>query len=289
MGVAGWQRRGGGGNRSFIHPAAPRMQRWWPWRWARGLQGELGFSQAGRVRQGGGDGDADSGDDEEEELEGGVHSGAPSRSRSSCSSGFASVRRVTVNGAFALLRLLQAPFAALTYYTLPDPARSPQHYYLTFVGSLLWLGLMAEGVLELAEIVAAFMHASHAMTGATIVALGAQMPDLVAAVSMARGGMPNGAVAGALGSQVIDVTIGMGLPFLVYSLSKGHGVALDAGHITVVTVTLGVTVFAFFAVTLIGYARYGQPVLSAGGGRVLVLVYLAAVAVIVLLAWEHVE
>ena len=49
----------------------------------------------------------------------------------------------------------------------------------------------------------------------TVLAWGAQVPDCLASVSMAKKGLGPGAVANAVGSQIINVFIGLGLPYAI--------------------------------------------------------------------------
>ena len=51
-----------------------------------------------------------------------------------------------------------------------------------------------------------------------------QVPDFIASVAMARAGMFDGAVSNAVGSQVINVTIGAGLPFLLRNMLTGRAI-----------------------------------------------------------------
>ena len=67
------------------------------------------------------------------------------------------------------------------------------------------------------------MHLTHKLypsclnliSGATLVALGAEIPDTISAVALSRNGFTHGAIAGAIGSQVINISLGIGLPALI--------------------------------------------------------------------------
>ena len=54
-----------------------------------------------------------------------------------------------------------------------------------------------------------------AVMGMYVVAVGAQVPDTIQAVAVARHGLGGMAVASATGSQVVNVLIGLGLPWLI--------------------------------------------------------------------------
>ena len=53
------------------------------------------------------------------------------------------------------------------------------------------------------------------LEGVTVLAWGAQVPDCLASLSMAKKGLGPGAVANAVGSQIINVFIGLGLPYAI--------------------------------------------------------------------------
>ena len=56
--------------------------------------------------------------------------------------------------------------------------------------------------------------------GATLVALGAEIPDTISAIALSRNGYTHGAIAGAIGSQVINISLGIGLPALITCISR---------------------------------------------------------------------
>ena len=58
--------------------------------------------------------------------------------------------------------------------------------------------------------------------GGTVVAMGSQLPDIMSSVALARGGYSDAAMAGAVGSQVINLTLGVALPALSLLLTGGR-------------------------------------------------------------------
>ncbi len=45
-----------------------------------------------------------------------------------------------------------------------------------------------------------------------------KIPDTVSAIALSRNGLTHGAISGAIGSQVINISLGIGLPALVLCL-----------------------------------------------------------------------
>lgn len=68
--------------------------------------------------------------------------------------------------------------------------------------------------------------------GGTLVALGAEIPDMISSTAMARSGYTDAALANAIGSQVINVTLAAGLPLLCSCLLSNGGIFQLAGEVS---------------------------------------------------------
>ena len=58
--------------------------------------------------------------------------------------------------------------------------------------------------------------------GATLVALGSEIPDAISSVALARSGYYDGAMAGAIGSQVINISLEVALPTMLACFLTGE-------------------------------------------------------------------
>jgi Ca2+/Na+ antiporter len=125
---------------------------------------------------------------------------------------------------------------------------------VTLAVSILYVCALSELVLLLTT---AFSHAiglpDH-IAGLTILALGAQIPDLFASIAVARKGEGPSSIANAIGSQIISVLFGVGFPFLLYNLHFGKPILVDvssrgasggAGGLAAVGATLCLLVVVF--------------------------------------------
>ncbi|KAJ1449081.1 Sodium/calcium exchanger protein-domain-containing protein [Pelagophyceae sp. CCMP2097] len=90
-----------------------------------------------------------------------------------------------------------------------------------FFVTLAWIGLTSWAAMYLTTLVANCFYITAATAGLTLLAFGAQIPDLIAAIELARNGLADSGIAQALGSQVINVTLGLGLPFAIYTAASG--------------------------------------------------------------------
>mmetsp|Transcript_23342 Transcript_23342/g.71806 ORF Transcript_23342/g.71806 Transcript_23342/m.71806 type:complete len:436 (-) Transcript_23342:118-1425(-) len=110
-----------------------------------------------------------------------------------------------------------------------------------FLTTLTYVALLSYFAVYAATLFTQVVRISHATAGMTVLALGAQVPDLIAALELARNGHADSGISQAVGSQVINVTLGLGLPYLFYILSSGNKVRTDNNS---TIVNLSVLVFA---------------------------------------------
>lgn len=123
---------------------------------------------------------------------------------------------------------------------------------LVLVLSVLLVGYLSNLIIDICGVVIEELDVDPSILGATLVAIGAEIPDTFSAVGLAKKGYPDGAMAGAIGSQVINISLGVGLPSaLVCMFGKGAVVVHDnVDSIWLLTALLFVVIFAYMAVTL---------------------------------------
>ena len=114
-----------------------------------------------------------------------------------------------------------------------------------------------------------------------VVAVGAQVPDTIQAVAVARRGMGSMAVASATGSQVINILIGLGLPWQI-STSFGKPVRImKHAELAYMSRFMFGCVAAYVAVLLLptipSWGRRGRATLGKREGWILIAVYFAVV------------
>ena len=127
---------------------------------------------------------------------------------------------------------------------------------VTFLCSVMSVGGCSIAVVYLSEILVEALQLNRTTVGATVLALGSQLPDIVSSVALAKAGYLDGAMAGAIGSQVTSITLGVGLPGLIMcAYNNGHfHVDKSGGALWLLTSLL------MFIVA--GYAAFTLPLLS---------------------------
>ena len=103
-----------------------------------------------------------------------------------------------------------------------------KHYYLVFLQSIIIIAALSWLLVELAVVISADLQIPESIVALTVLAIGTSIPDLFSSMIVARQGRGDMAVSNAIGSNIFDILVGLGLPFLIFlSISGG---AVDAAH-----------------------------------------------------------
>jgi Ca2+/Na+ antiporter len=149
-----------------------------------------------------------------------------------------------------------------------NPATS---YWRAFAVSIAMIAILSYFLVEYAVVFAEALHISPVIVALTLLAAGTSIPDLFASVIVAKDGRGDMAVANAVGSNVFDILIGLGLPWLLVLIFQGGVIEVGTGDLLTSTFLLLGTVALLFL-----FLATGQK-LSRGEGIVLILVYVAYV------------
>ncbi|XP_053558629.1 sodium/potassium/calcium exchanger 2 [Bombina bombina] len=106
------------------------------------------------------------------------------------------------------------------WITLPD-VRSPKSrkfFPITFFGSISWIAVFSYLMVWWAHQVGETIGITEEIMGLTILAAGTSIPDLITSVIVARKGLGDMAVSSSVGSNIFDITVGLPMPWLLYSL-----------------------------------------------------------------------
>lgn len=98
---------------------------------------------------------------------------------------------------------------------IPDPNKGKNNYIGTFLTSIGLIGLLSYILVESASSIATDLHISPAIIALTVIAAGTSIPDLLSSVAVAKRGHGNMAISNAVGSNIFDILIGLGLPWLL--------------------------------------------------------------------------
>ncbi|CAM9405001.1 unnamed protein product [Lampetra planeri] len=115
------------------------------------------------------------------------------------------------------------PLVLPLWITLPDVRnhRSKRFFMVTFFGSILWIAIFSYLMVWWAHQVGETIGITEEIMGLTILAAGTSIPDLITSVIVARKGLGDMAVSSSVGSNIFDITVGLPMPWLMFSLVKG--------------------------------------------------------------------
>ena len=148
-------------------------------------------------------------------------------------------------------------------------------YWRAFAVSIGFIALLSYFLVEYAIVFSEALHINPVVVALTILAAGTSVPDLFASVVVARQGRGDMAVANAVGSNVFDILIGLGLPWLLVLLAQGGTITVGTADLFTSTMLLLGTVVLLFV-----FLSTGRK-LSRVEGAILILAY----ALYVLWVW----
>ncbi|XP_058283182.1 sodium/potassium/calcium exchanger 1 [Hylobates moloch] len=119
--------------------------------------------------------------------------------------------------------LFLLPIVFPLWLTVPDVRRqeSRKFFVFTFLGSIVWIAMFSYLMVWWAHQVGETIGISEEIMGLTILAAGTSIPDLITSVIVARKGLGDMAVSSSVGSNIFDITMGLPVPWLLFSLING--------------------------------------------------------------------
>ena len=117
--------------------------------------------------------------------------------------------------------VLACPLMFLLAYTIPNCKKNQTMWPVVFVLSIAYIGFFSYFMVWWATSVGAVAGISDVVMGYTFLAAGTSVPDLMSSVIVARQGLGDMAVSSSIGSNIFDITFGLPLPWLIWSLANG--------------------------------------------------------------------
>ncbi|KAM4553438.1 sodium/potassium/calcium exchanger 1-like [Fundulus diaphanus] len=119
--------------------------------------------------------------------------------------------------------LFLLPIVFPLWLTVPDVRnqKARKFFVFTFLGSIMWIAIFSYLMVWWAHQVGETIGISEEIMGLTILAAGTSIPDLITSVIVARKGLGDMAVSSSVGSNIFDITMGLPIPWLLYSFIHG--------------------------------------------------------------------
>ena len=93
-----------------------------------------------------------------------------------------------------------------------------EKYWTTFFLSIAFIAALSWVLVESAVGVAGILHVPAVIIGLTVLAAGTSIPDLMSSIIVARQGRGGMAISNAIGSNIFDILIGLGLPWAIVTI-----------------------------------------------------------------------
>nr|XP_022335494.1 probable sodium/potassium/calcium exchanger CG1090 [Crassostrea virginica] len=115
------------------------------------------------------------------------------------------------------LFVVSLPIKVLLYLTVPDCRRPRWRKYviLTFSLSLVWLSVFSYIMVWMITVIGYTLYIPETIMALTFVAFGVSLPDVISSYIVVREGLGDMAVSNAVGSNVFDILICLGIPWLM--------------------------------------------------------------------------
>lgn len=102
-----------------------------------------------------------------------------------------------------------------------------EHYWAVFFISILFIGVLCWVLVESAIGISHILNIPEVVIALTVLAVGTSVPDMISSVIVARQGRAGMAVSNAIGSNIFDIFIGLGFPWLLKILLVDSDLVFD--------------------------------------------------------------
>lgn len=126
---------------------------------------------------------------------------------------------------------------------IPDCTKRRERYVGTFVMSVVAVAVLSFVLVESAVELGHLLHINPVIISLTVLAAGTSVPDLLSSMIVAKKGRGDMAISNSVGSNIFDILVGLGGPWVVVLLVRG-------GSVGVATENLKGSVFLLFATLL---------------------------------------
>jgi K+-dependent Na+/Ca+ exchanger-like protein len=147
-----------------------------------------------------------------------------------------------------------------------------ENYVWTFIVAIAFIIVLSYILVEATLVFSAGIGIPPVIVALTLLAAGTSAPDLISSIEVAKEGRGGMAVANAIGSDIFDVFIGLGVPWVIAIIALGKSeIIIDVGDLWV---SIGILV----ATTLVLYGfLHTERNLSRNEGIILLVLYAAFV------------
>merc|ERR1711935_69351 len=140
--------------------------------------------------------------------------------------------------------------------------------------AIAWVGVYSFFMVNWTEIIGATIGIPSVVMGLTFLAAGTSVPDLLSSVIVARRGQGDMAVSSSVGSNIFDITVGLPLPWFIYTLVPGNDFVKIGADGVIVSVVILLVMVVLIIVTI----HFSGWKLTKTVGGIMFLLYFAFLA-----------
>jgi len=158
--------------------------------------------------------------------------------------------------------LFVCPILIPLYFTLPNIQRPQRQKFgwitLNFFITVVWIAIFSYLMVWWAEVTGEVVGIPVDVMGLTFLAAGTSVPDMLASLIVNKQGEGDAAVSNSLGSNVFDILLGLGLPWLLYAAINEPVDVTSDGLVVSVAILFGVLLIVILSIALPGW-KLGRP------------------------------
>lgn len=139
------------------------------------------------------------------------------------------------------------PFDLIVDFFFP-PIR---YYYMVFFISIIFIALLSWILVESAVVISHILQVPEVVIALTVLAVGTSVPDMISSVIVAKQGRGGMAFSNAVGSNIFDIAIGLGLPWLVIMAIRSETIPVIRENLIVSVIFLFASVLAIIIILII--------------------------------------
>lgn len=167
------------------------------------------------------------------------------------------------------VKKITSPFDFVLDKIFPNPDK----YYAVFFISIIIIAALSWVLVESAIGIAHILSISEAVIAVTVLAAGTSVPDFISSVVVSKQGRGGMAISNVIGSNIFDILIGLGLPFLLMILITGGNISLHVDNLN-----MSVRFLLASVIVLLGLFMINKWIAGKKMGVFLILLYIAYIA-----------
>ncbi|CAL8333615.1 unnamed protein product [Lota lota] len=117
------------------------------------------------------------------------------------------------------------PLCLLLFLTVPNCSKRPweKWFMVSFFTATVWIAGLSYIMVWMVTVIGFTLGIPDVIMGITFLAAGTSVPDCMASLIVARQGLGDMAISNSIGSNVFDILVGLGLPWVLQTLCIDYG------------------------------------------------------------------